>query len=142
ALKSILLKYSRTDETQADVMGTQILYDAGYDPRAMAQFFEKLQAESKGKEPAQFFSDHPNSGNRAQRVDEEIDKLGGAPANYISDSPEFQAIKRYVKSLPPPPKAAQPKPGAANPEKPQPPSAHLDRKSTRLNSSHGSISYA
>ncbi len=126
SLNSILLKYSRTDETQADVMGTQILYDAGYDPRAMAQFFEKLQAESKGKEPAQFFSDHPNSGNRAQRVDEEIDKLGGPPANYTSDSPEFQAIKRYVKSLPPSPKAAQPKPGAANPEKPEPPSAHLN----------------
>src|SRR3954469_9163450 len=38
----LLLHYSRTDETQADVMGTQVLYDAGYDPRAMAQFFEKL----------------------------------------------------------------------------------------------------
>jgi Zn-dependent protease with chaperone function len=126
SLNSILLRYSRTDETQADVMGTQILYDAGYDPRALAQFFEKLLAESKGKEPAQFFSDHPNSGNRAQRVDEEIDKLGGPTPNYISDSPEFQAIKRYVKSLPPPPKAAQPKPGAAHPGKPEPPSAHFN----------------
>jgi hypothetical protein len=126
SLNSILLKYSRTDETQADVMGTQILYDTGYDPRAMAQFFEKLQAESKGKEPAQFFSDHPNPSNRAQRVDEEIDKLGGPPANYISDTPEFQAIKRYIKSLPQPPKAALPKPGAAHPGKPEPPSAHLN----------------
>jgi hypothetical protein len=126
SLNSILLKYSRTDETQADVMGTQILYDAGYDPRAMAQFFEKLLAESKGKEPAQFFSDHPNSGNRAQRVDEEIDKLGGPPANYISDTPEFQAIKRYVKSLPPPPKATQLKPGGANSGKPETPSAHFN----------------
>src|SRR5947208_2782321 len=42
---SVLLKYSRTAETQADVLGTQILYDAGYDPRALAQFFEKLQAQ-------------------------------------------------------------------------------------------------
>src|SRR5467141_2254323 len=37
----VLLRYSRSAETQADVMGTQVLYDSGYDPRAMAQFFEK-----------------------------------------------------------------------------------------------------
>ena len=36
AVSSILLKYSRTAESQADIMGTQILYDSGYDPRAMA----------------------------------------------------------------------------------------------------------
>ena len=41
--------YSRGDETQADVSGTQVLYDTGYDPRAMSQFFEKLEAESKEK---------------------------------------------------------------------------------------------
>jgi predicted Zn-dependent protease len=41
-LNSIVLKYSRDDETQADVLGTQILYDSGYDPRALAQFFEKI----------------------------------------------------------------------------------------------------
>src|SRR3984893_15329533 len=41
----VLLRYSRTAESQADVMGTQVLYDAGYDPRAMAQVFEKLDAE-------------------------------------------------------------------------------------------------
>src|SRR5258708_34390246 len=49
----LLLRYSRSDETQADVLGTQALYDAGYDPRAMAQFFEKLEAETKGKNPPQ-----------------------------------------------------------------------------------------
>ena len=104
-LNSVMLKYSRTDESQADIMGTQILYDARYDPRAMAQFFEKIQAESKGKNPPEFFSDHPNPEHRIDRVDEEIDKLGGPPPNYKTDSPEFQAIKRYVRSLPPPPKS-------------------------------------
>src|SRR5260221_339288 len=68
----LLLRYSRSDETQADVLGTQALYDAGYDPRAMAQFFEKLEAETKGKNPPQFLSDHPNPGHRVERVDEEI----------------------------------------------------------------------
>jgi Zn-dependent protease with chaperone function len=104
-LNSVMLKYSRTDESQADIMGTQILYDSGYDPRAMAQFFEKLQAESKGKRPAEFFSDHPNPEHRIDRVDEEVDKLGGPPPNYKTDSPEFQGIKRYVLSLPAPPKS-------------------------------------
>jgi hypothetical protein len=96
----MLLHYSRSDETQADVLGTQALYDAGYDPRAMAQFFEKLEAETKGKNPPQFLSDHPNPGNRVERVNEEIDKLGGVPPNAKRDSPEFEAIKREVMSLP------------------------------------------
>ena len=97
---SILLKYSRTDETQADVLGTQTIYDLGYDPRAMAQFFEKLEAETKGQNPPQFLSDHPNPGNRIERVNEEIDKLGGPPANARRDSAEFEAIKREVIALP------------------------------------------
>jgi hypothetical protein len=124
SLNSILLKYSRTDESQADIMGTQILYDTGYDPRAMAQFFEKLNAETKGKQPAQFFSDHPNPGNRVERVDQEVDLLGGPPANYQSDSPEFQEIKRYVRRLPQPPKSAPAGAATANAGKPEPPSAH------------------
>ena len=97
---TVLLRYSRSDETQADVLGTQALYDNGYDPRAMAQFFEKLEAETKGKNPPQFLSDHPNPGNRVARVDEEVDKLGGVPANAKRDSPEFEAIKREVLALP------------------------------------------
>jgi len=105
ALNSVFLKYSRTDETQADVMGTQILYDSGYDPRAMAQFFEKIQ--SKGRGGADWFSSHPSPEHRIERVDEEIDKLGGPPRGYKTDSPEFRDIKRYVQSLPPPPKGAR-----------------------------------
>src|SRR6202047_676846 len=96
----VLLHYSRNDQTQADVMGTQVLYDTGYDPRAMSQFFEKLEAETKGKNPPQFLSDHPNPGNRVARVDEEIDKLGGPPPDAKRDSSDFEAIKREVMALP------------------------------------------
>jgi peptidase M48-like protein len=96
----VLLRYSRTAESQADVMGTQVLYDSGYDPRAMAQFFEKLEAETKGKNPPEFFSDHPNPEHRVGRVDEEVEKLGGAPSNARRDSAEFEAIKREVLALP------------------------------------------
>ena len=107
AVNSVLLKYSRDAERQADIMGTQILYDAGYDPRAMAQFFEKIETESKGKNPPEFFSNHPNPEHRVERVEEEVEKLGGPPRNYQTDSPEFREIKRYVLSLPPPPKGRQ-----------------------------------
>jgi len=100
AAGGVLLRYSRSAESQADVMGTQVLYDSGYDPRAMAQFFEKLEAETKGKTPPEFFSDHPNPEHRVERVDEEIEKLGGVPPNPKRDSPEFEAIKREVLALP------------------------------------------
>ena len=99
AVNSVLLKYSRTAESQADTMGTQILYDSGYDPRAMAQFFEKIQAQDKGGS-IEFFSNHPNPGNRITRVNQELDNLGGQQRGYRTDSQEFQDIKRYVQSLP------------------------------------------
>ena len=121
-INSILLKYSRNDETQADVMGTQILYDLNLDPRAMGQFFEKLAAETKGKQPPQFLSSHPNPGNRMGRVDEEVRNLGGPPRNYTSDSAEFRAIKQYVLNLAPPP--ATPAAGAPS-ARPAPPSEQL-----------------
>jgi len=117
----LLLRYSRSDETQADVLGTQTLYDAGYDPRAMAQFFEKLQAETKGKNPPQFLSDHPNPGNRVERVNEEIDKLGGVPRNAKRDSAEFEAIKREVISLP----VVKTPPASAGNAAPAPPSGNF-----------------
>ena len=119
----LLLHYSRADETQADVMGTQVIYDAGYDPRAMAQFFEKLQAETKGKNPPQFLSDHPNPDNRIERVNQEIDKLGGPPANAKKDSSEFEAVKREVLALPVTKKNA-PVAVAANGAPPPAPSGH------------------
>src|SRR5690242_18384019 len=96
----VLLRYSRTAETQADVMGTQVLYDAGYDPRALVQFFEKIEAETKGQNPPEFFSDHPNPEHRVERVEEEIGKLGGKPAKVKTDTPAFEDAKREVKALP------------------------------------------
>ncbi|HJY92316.1 MAG TPA: M48 family metallopeptidase, partial [Candidatus Acidoferrum sp.] len=113
AAGSVLLKYSRGAETQADVMGTQVLYDAGYDPRAMAAFFEKLGAESAGKNPPEFFSDHPNPDHRIDRVDQEVEKLGGVQEGAKRDSPEFKAIKKELAALPAPVKK---QPIAGNPK--------------------------
>jgi len=123
AAGGVLLRYSRTAESQADVMGTQVLYDSGYDPRAMAQFFEKLEAESKGKNPPEFFSDHPNPEHRVERVDEEVEKLGGVQPNFKRDSAEFEAIKREVLALPVVKKPAPGAPGSA--AAPAPPSRHF-----------------
>ncbi|HEV2197350.1 MAG TPA: M48 family metallopeptidase [Candidatus Acidoferrum sp.] len=123
AAGGVLLRYSRTAESQADVMGTQVLYDSGYDPRAMAQFFEKLEAETKGKNPPEFFSDHPNPEHRVERVDEEIEKLGGVSPNPKRDSPEFEAIKREVLALPVVKKLTPAAAAAAKP--PAPPSGNF-----------------
>src|SRR5262249_7747951 len=71
-------------------------------------------------------SDHPNPGNRVERVNEEIDKLGGVPPNARRDSPEFEAVKREVLALPTPKKVAATGVPAGNPgQPPAPPSTHF-----------------
>lgn len=100
-LNSAFLKNSRDMESQADEVGTYILYHAGYDPRAMAQFFEILQ-QKYPQQAIQFLSDHPNPGNRIANVNQEIPLLG--PARHgMTDTPEFERIKKRIESLPPPP---------------------------------------
>jgi Zn-dependent protease with chaperone function len=84
------LRMSRDDEKQADLMGTDILYDAGYDPRALPQFFETIQAKY-GSGGAQLLSDHPNPGNRIGYVNQEIATLP-PKATEITNSPAFVAI--------------------------------------------------
>jgi predicted Zn-dependent protease len=101
ATSSLLLKYSRDAESQADLMGTQILYDSGYDPRAMVEFFEKIQKESRGR-AVQFLSDHPNPENRISNVQHEIERLGGMPLNARRDSPDFHTVKTSMAGMPAP----------------------------------------
>jgi predicted Zn-dependent protease len=96
AANSILLKYSRDAEKQADTVGVQILHDSGYHPIAMVQFFEKIQAESKGR-ASEFFSDHPNPENRISHVQAEIGRVGGPPSRARVDSPDFQQIKKRLR---------------------------------------------
>ncbi len=99
---SILLRNSRSAESQADEVGTYILYRAGYDPYAMAQFFGIIEKKYP-RRTIQFFSDHPNPGNRIRNVDEEISKLGPRK-DWKEDSPEFQAVKQKLQHMPPAPK--------------------------------------
>lgn len=93
------LRMSRESEKQADLMGTDILYDAGYDPRAMPQFFEVIQGKY-GEGGSQFLSDHPNPGNRVGYVNDEIDTLPHR-ASYVKTSAEFTRIKKIVAGMHP-----------------------------------------
>jgi Zn-dependent protease with chaperone function len=68
------LRMSRDDEKQADLLGTDILYNAGYDPRGLPQFFEIIQSKY-GAGGAQILTDHPNPGNRTEYVTAEIETL-------------------------------------------------------------------
>lgn len=99
AVDSVLLKYSRTAETQADVMGTQILYDSGYDPRALAQFFEMVEDETKQPRRVSFFENHPNPDHRIDRIEREVDRLGGPRADYTSTSDDFLEVRHYLRAM-------------------------------------------
>jgi predicted Zn-dependent protease len=98
AADSVLLKYSRDAERQADQMGVQIMYDAGLDPNGMVGMFERLQAESKGR-AATFFSSHPSPENRIVGVKSEIVKVGGPPTGRRTDSAEFQQVKSTLMGM-------------------------------------------
>ena len=118
---SVLLRYSRDAESQADLMGTQILFDSGYDPRAMAQFFEILAKEHKGSNTEQFFSNHPIPENRVVKVNDEIRKIGTVPPNPRTDSPDFQQVKRALLAMPEPPKPPAAPAAGASKDKPAAP---------------------
>ncbi len=89
------MKYSREDEAQADHVGAIIAYKAGYNPKGMADFFQKL-AQEGGSQP-QFLSDHPNPGNREQAIEEEI--AGWPPKNYQTDNAAFERVKQEALSV-------------------------------------------
>ena len=77
-LGTLLLRYSRDYEKQADLLGSQIMAKAGYDPRALAHMFQTIEQESKsaGAEGSpQWMSSHPNPGNRTQYINKEADTL-------------------------------------------------------------------
>ena len=114
-----LLKYSRDAETQADLMGAQMMAQAGYNPIEMARFFEKLEAESgKGNNKfAEMLLDHPSPANRVKNVEDEIRAM--PQKTYNGESGGFDRAKAIVKALPPPKKkpqqAAQGQQGGAPP---------------------------
>src|SRR5262249_62143921 len=76
-LGTLLLRYSRDFEKQADLLGSQIMARAGYDPRDLAHMFETIAAEAKssGGRAPQWMSSHPNPGNRTVYITKEAEML-------------------------------------------------------------------
>jgi beta-barrel assembly-enhancing protease len=87
------LRYSRSDEAQADSVGAIILYKAKYDPVAMAQFFQTL-VEQGGSGGPSFMSDHPDPGNRVASVQKEIQNW--PPANFQNNNAEFLRVQKQA----------------------------------------------
>ncbi len=93
----LFMRFSRTAEKQADIMGAQLMASAGYDPRGLGDFFKTLMAE--GARPPQILSDHPDPGNRIQYLNELLPQLKLAQ-NPMVDTPEFQQVKARLRGLP------------------------------------------
>jgi predicted Zn-dependent protease len=93
----LFLKYSRDAESEADLVGAQIMYDAGYNPYSMVEFFNLLEKEGGSGGP-QFLSDHPNPGNRAENVARAIAKF---PKHEYArqDSAAFRRMKEVADSM-------------------------------------------
>jgi len=98
-LGTLLLRYSRDFEKQADLLGAQIMADAGYDPRALAHMFETIAKEAGGSggQP-QWMSSHPDPGNRTVYINKEADALKIAPTPDVA---QFAQVKTVFAALPP-----------------------------------------
>src|SRR5918998_2317118 len=91
------LKYSREYETQADILGSQIMARAGYDPRDLANVFRTIQSQSGGAGGPEWMSSHPDPGNRYQRINQEAQLLRVSSREVARDSREFQRIQSRLR---------------------------------------------
>jgi hypothetical protein len=95
------LSFSRSFESEADYLGLQYMYKAGYDPNAFVQFFEKLQAREKKKPGtlAKAFSTHPQTPDRITKSQDEISKILPARAQYVVTTSEFAEVKARLAGI-------------------------------------------
>src|SRR5437660_221214 len=95
AVPLTFLKFSRGFEAQADFLGIEYMYKAGYDPAAFVAFFEKVQAQEKKKPGtvSKAFSTHPQPPDRIGRSQEEIAKILPPKREYMVTSSEFDEVK-------------------------------------------------
>ena len=95
AIPIAFLQFSRDFEAQADYLGVQYMYRAGYDPQAFIDFFEKIQALEKRKPGlvARAFSDHPQTPDRILHTQEEIARILPPKQEYLVTTSEFDDVK-------------------------------------------------
>jgi len=95
AIPITFMRFSREFEAQADYLGVQYMYKAGYDPQAFISFFEKIQALEKRKPGAvaKVFADHPQTPDRILHSQEEIARILPAKDEYTVTTSEFEDVK-------------------------------------------------
>jgi predicted Zn-dependent protease len=95
AIPLTFLQFSRNFEAEADWLGLQYMYRAGYDPQAFIQFFEKIDALEKHKPGtlAKVFADHPQTPDRINRSEDEIATIMPAKPDYMVTTSEFDDVK-------------------------------------------------
>jgi hypothetical protein len=111
---SLMLKYSRDAERDADILGARIMASAGFHPVEMARFFEKLEGQGGGGRGLQFLSDHPNPGNRVKYVEEEVHLM--PRRSFSKGSSGFAEYRASAAKIRP----AERRPAAAAPASGQP----------------------
>ena len=101
AIPITFLQFSRSDEAEADFLGLQYMYKAGYDPQAFIEFFEKIDALEKHKPGtlAKVFADHPQTPDRIAHSEEEIATIMPSKPDYMVTTSEFDDVKARLARL-------------------------------------------
>jgi len=95
------LRFSRKDEEEADFLGLQYMYKAGYDPNAFVGFFGKVMDEER-RSPGSMssvFATHPPTGDRIIKSEEEIQKVLPKRDQYLVSTSEFDDIKARLQTV-------------------------------------------
>jgi Zn-dependent protease with chaperone function len=98
AVGTYFLKFSREYETEADILGAQIMARAGYDPRDLANMFRTIEQQGGGRGGPEFLSSHPAPANRYARINQEAAML--RVNNPMQDSRQFQDIQARLRGGP------------------------------------------
>jgi len=101
AIPMTFLKFSRDAEREADFLGLQYMYKAGYDPNSYVTFFERIQADEKRRPGTigKAFSTHPPSTERIENTQKEIARILPAKQEYVVTSSEFDSVKGRLRNI-------------------------------------------
>jgi predicted Zn-dependent protease len=101
AIPLTFLKFSRDAEREADFLGLQYMYKAGYDPNSYVTFFERIQAEEKRRPGTipKVFSTHPPTPERIENTQKEIARILPARQEYIVTTSEFDNVKGRLRGI-------------------------------------------
>lgn len=102
---SVLMKFSRTAENDADLFGARLVHRAGYNPVELARFFEKLQSQNgNSSKMAEFFASHPNPGNRTKNIENDMRFYQAKKYDAAAVPPELAQARAIIQKLPAPAK--------------------------------------